>query len=60
MTIDLDNLGYYMVGNEKINHKPTALVRATQTRLHPSWHFHNEIFSKLDWQSDSVADMNQL
>ena len=60
MTSDIDVLGYYMVGDEKIYHKPSALLRSAQLNISPSWHFNEEIFKKLDWQSDNVADLTHL
>jgi hypothetical protein len=52
--------GYYLVGNEIITNKVKALERATQTGVHPSWHFHDNVYSKLNWEQDSPLDLSIL
>jgi len=49
---DRYQFGFYKVGSEIFTHKASALVRATQLGVTPTWHFHNEIYSKLNWQDD--------
>lgn len=55
-----DQFGYYQVGQEKFYHKSTALMRARELNLHPTWHFNREAYEKLDWQSDRAADLSTV
>ena len=43
------NHGYYKVGQEVFDRKLSALSRATETGIAPTWHFHSEIYGKQDW-----------
>lgn len=42
------NVGEWRVGNEVFLSKPAALLRATELRAKVSYHYHDEIFSKID------------
>lgn len=52
--------GYYRVGDEIITNKVRALLRASQTGKHPSWHFHHDVYSQLDWNKDPDMDLSQI
>lgn len=55
-----DKLGYYTVGQEKIYHKPLALIKATETRTFPQWHFNKEVFDPYPWHVEPSASLNEL
>lgn len=44
--------GFYRVGNEIITHKISALMRARQSGQAPTWHFHADTYSKINWSQD--------
>ena len=50
--------GFYRVGAEIITHKASALVRAKQLGVSVTWHFHNEVYSKLNWEQDFPISLN--
>jgi hypothetical protein len=52
--------GHYSVGNEIIQNKISALIRAGQLGVDPIWHFHHDIFSKLSWQTPSSETLNAV
>jgi hypothetical protein len=52
--------GYYLVNNEKFDHKISALIRATKVNTRPTWHFHREIYNQLDWQQDSAETLSNV
>ena len=50
--------GFYRVGEEIITHKISALIRAQQLGVTPTWHFHTDIYNRFDWQQDLPFDLN--
>jgi hypothetical protein len=52
--------GYYTVGNEVFLSKTAALIRATSIDTHPSWHFNNEVFDRVDWQTCPTQTLTEL
>ena len=50
--------GFYRVGVEIITHKASALIRAKQLGVVPTWHFHPEIYSKLNWEQDLSVSLD--
>lgn len=54
------NHGYYKVGQEVFDRKLSALLRATETGLVPTWHFHNEVYEKQDWLSPPQETLDLL
>jgi hypothetical protein len=53
--------GYYQVGKEIYTHKLSALIDASKnTRSNPTWHFHDDIYSRLNWQEDSKFSLDEL
>lgn len=52
--------GYYLVGEELFTNKVLALHRATETNIHPTWHYHNEIYNKLPWHQDLDVELKFL
>jgi hypothetical protein len=55
-----DNLGYYLVGEEKFHHKVMALIRATETNHFPEWHFNRDEFGRLDWFVEPETSLKEL
>ncbi len=52
--------GYYKVGAEIFDHKISALLRATETCTRPTWHFHNDVYGKLNWEKDLPIGLTQI
>jgi hypothetical protein len=50
--------GFYRVGSEIFTHKASALIRATQLGVSPTWHFHSETYAKLNWKENVSAPLN--
>ena len=55
-----DKLGYYTVGQEKIHHKPIALMRATETNQFPEWHFNRTQLDAQVWDVEPSASLQEL
>jgi len=55
-----DKLGYYTVGQEKIHHKPIALMRATETNQFPEWHFNREVLNAHTWDQEPEVSLQEL
>ena len=52
--------GYYQVGAEIYTHKISALMSSSKGNNSPEWHFHNDVYEKLNWQADSKFTLNEL
>ena len=52
--------GYYKVGAEIFDHKISALLRATETRTRPTWHFHDDVYNGLNWEEDLPISLPQI
>lgn len=46
------SLGYYSVDNELYFSKLDACQVGTLKNIHPTWHFNEEAFSRVDWQNN--------
>ena len=55
-----DKLGYYTVGQEKFHHKPSALIRATETNQFPEWHFNREVLDNFPWTHEPEVPLQEL
>ena len=55
-----DQLGFYMVGEEKHHSKPQALIRATETGHFPEWNFNRSIFDSFDWLVEPSINLLEL
>lgn len=55
-----DDLGYYCVGDQTFTHKISALVAATKTDTYPTWHYHSDVYSKINWQQDLDISLDQI
>lgn len=45
-------LGFYRVGQEYFDYKMPALIRGTQTGIHPEWDFNQSVFACVDWKTE--------
>lgn len=52
--------GYYQVGTEIYTHKISALISSSKGNNFPEWHFHNNVYEKLNWQANSKFTLNEL
>lgn len=52
--------GYYQVGSHRYAHKISALLKSAETDIHPTWHFHSDVFSKIDWTQDIPVPLTML
>lgn len=50
-------LAHYRVGQTTFFSKTKALMEATKTGVHPTWHFADEVFSAIDWQKEVTEDI---
>jgi len=55
-----NKLGYYQVGLEYFEHKVPALLRATETGLHPKWNFNKELFDSVNWKQEPHESLWEL
>lgn len=63
LTTQKNNLlyGYYQVGSTIYTHKLSALLDASKNNKHsPTWHFHDNIYSQLNWQEESKFTLDEL
>ena len=51
---------YYQVGSRIFYSKVEALIEATQTNVHPTWHFADHVWSAINWQQDFNRDLREL
>ena len=42
--------GMYRVGDQVFDNKIQALIHGDITNTHPTWDFHDDYFSKFNWQ----------
>lgn len=59
MIIDA-NKPYYQVGPAMFSSKLEALIQATNTNTHPTWHFADHVWSAMDWTQDHNLDLQDL
>jgi hypothetical protein len=53
--------GHYQVGREIYTHKLTALIDASKNNRNiPTWHFHDHVYSRLNWQEDPKFTLDEL
>lgn len=51
---------YYQVGPDIFFSKLEALIKATKTNIHPTWHFTDHVWSAMDWTRDYNYDLQEL
>ena len=54
------NHGYYSVGNQVFEQKIPALIAGTQSNTHPTWHFHDDVFGRVNWQVEPTESILEL
>jgi hypothetical protein len=52
--------GYYQVGDQIFNNKVAALYAATKAKKYPTFHLHDEIFSKVPWTLPPVRSLEEV
>ena len=52
--------GYYTVGQDVFLNKVEAVYRATQTHQDVTWHFHDSVYSKIDWTIRPAGTLNEM
>lgn len=52
--------GHYKVQNKIFYHKLSALLEAKQKNVRPTWHFHREVYEKLNWVQDTDISLEFL
>jgi hypothetical protein len=52
--------GYYQVGNQYYLNKTEAVYNASKNKQTAEWHFHEDIFSKLDWSKRPTGTLQDL
>ncbi len=58
--MNLDDLGFYTVGNEKFYNKIPAMFRAQQLKTDMNWNFNDEVFSALDWTVEPTTSIDEF
>lgn len=51
-----DTKGYYKVGERHFYSKSQALIEATQTGIHPTWHFGDLPYGLMNWESGAQVE----
>jgi hypothetical protein len=55
-----DKLGYYMVGNQRVESKIDACILGTRLNFHPTWHFSDDVWKNQDWTQEPGIDILEL
>jgi hypothetical protein len=55
-----DKLGFYMVGNQRVESKIDACALGTKLNVHPTWHFGNQVWQSHDWTQEPEVDILEL
>ena len=55
-----DKLGFYTVGNQRIESKIDACVLGTKLNLHPVWHFSDNTWNSLNWSEEPELNILDL
>ena len=54
------NKPFYKVGDRIFYSKVEALIEATKTNTHPTWHFADHVWSGIDWSKDYNLSLREL
>ena len=52
--------GMYRVGDQVFDNKIQALIHGDITNTHPTWDFHDDYFSKFNWQVEPTESLESL
>lgn len=55
-----DKLGFYMVGNQRVESKIDACIIGTKLNVHPTWHFGDQVWQSQDWTHEPEIDILEL
>ena len=55
-----DDLGYYTVGNRRVESKIEACVLGTKLNIHPQWHFNDAVWQATDWTHEPEPSLLSL
>lgn len=55
-----DKLGFYMVGNQRVESKIDACILGTKLNQHPTWHFSDQVWQSQDWTQEPETDILEL
>ena len=50
----------YKVGERVFRSKTLALMEGTKLNLHPTWHFADEVYSTVNWQTGHTDDITEV
>ena len=59
MTIN-EKLGFYTVGQQRVESKIDACVLATKCGLHPQWNFNDQVWNQQQWTQEPSLDILEL
>lgn len=60
MLIKKYNTGYYTVGNNMYTNKLLAVMDGSKNNKEINWHFHQDIFNKVDWTIKTNTNLTTL
>lgn len=55
-----DKLGFYTVGNQRVESKIDACILGTKLNIHPTWHFSDQVWQAQDWTHEPEIDILEL
>ena len=55
-----DKLGFYTVGNQRVESKIDACILGTKLNLHPQWHFNDKVWNSQNWTQEPELDILEL
>lgn len=54
------DIGYYSAAGKNFSSKIEAVMHAQKTLADVSWHFHDEVFSKVDWTTEPETSIDEF
>lgn len=58
--MNIDRLGFYLIGKKKVFHKPQALILHSLTKQPVNWIFNDDIFGSIDWTIPIEESLDEL
>lgn len=55
-----DKLGFYTVGNQRVESKIDACILGTKLNIHPTWHFSDQVWQAQNWTNEPELDIKEL
>jgi hypothetical protein len=56
----ISSSGYYTVGNKTVISRSEAELLSKQSKVRPSWHFHDSEFDAFDWTKEPIEGIETL